>query len=41
VEEGTHEELLAFNGEYRRLYDLQFKDDSIGVLRVSQTKKVY
>jgi len=26
VEEGTHEELLALNAEYRRLYDLQFRD---------------
>lgn len=28
VEEGTHEELLALNAEYRKLYDLQFQDDS-------------
>jgi subfamily B ATP-binding cassette protein MsbA len=27
VEEGKHEELLAKNGVYRRLYDLQFKDE--------------
>ncbi len=26
VERGTHEELLALNGEYRRLYDLQFEE---------------
>jgi ATP-binding cassette subfamily B protein len=26
VERGTHEELLAHGGEYRRLYDLQFED---------------
>ncbi len=26
VEQGTHEELLALNAEYRKLYDLQFED---------------
>jgi ATP-binding cassette, subfamily B, bacterial MsbA len=26
VEQGTHEELLALNAEYRKLYDLQFQD---------------
>lgn len=26
IERGTHEELLALNGEYRRLYDLQFEE---------------
>ena len=26
VERGTHDELLAQNGEYRRLYDLQFEE---------------
>jgi subfamily B ATP-binding cassette protein MsbA len=41
VEQGTHEELLAFNGEYRRLYDLQFKDDGSGVFKVPKAKKVY
>lgn len=29
VERGTHEELLALNAEYRRLYDLQFRDDTV------------
>ena len=28
VEEGTHEELLAKEGEYKKLYLLQFRDDS-------------
>jgi subfamily B ATP-binding cassette protein MsbA len=27
VEEGSHEMLLASNGHYKKLYELQFKDD--------------
>lgn len=27
VEEGNHEQLMALNGEYRRLYDLQFRGE--------------
>ncbi|MGI6680314.1 MAG: ABC transporter ATP-binding protein [Bdellovibrionota bacterium] len=27
VEMGTHEKLLSLNGEYKKLYDLQFKED--------------
>jgi subfamily B ATP-binding cassette protein MsbA len=41
VEEGTHEELMSLNGEYRRLYDLQFKDDGLRVLKEAKVKKVY
>ncbi|MEW6375452.1 MAG: lipid A export permease/ATP-binding protein MsbA [Thermodesulfobacteriota bacterium] len=41
VEEGTHEELMSLNGEYRRLYDLQFKDDGTRVLKEAKAKKVY
>ena len=39
VEQGTHEELIALNGEYRRLYDLQFKE-GVGV-RTAAKPRVY
>ena len=41
MEEGTHEELMALGGEYRRLYDLQFKDDGTRVWKGAKVKKVY
>jgi subfamily B ATP-binding cassette protein MsbA len=41
VEEGTHEELMGLHGEYRRLYDLQFKDDGMRVWRETKAKKIY
>jgi len=41
VEEGTHEELIVLNGEYRRLFDLQFKDDGMRVWKAAKTAKVY
>ena len=41
VEQGTHEKLLTLNGEYRRLYDLQFKDDGMGVKTAPSGDKVY
>ncbi|NWG04238.1 MAG: lipid A export permease/ATP-binding protein MsbA [Syntrophaceae bacterium] len=41
VEEGSHDELMARNGEYRRIYDLQFKDNGMGVFKTAKAKKVY
>jgi subfamily B ATP-binding cassette protein MsbA len=39
VEQGTHEELMTLNGEYRRLHDLQFKED--GGVRTATKPKIY
>jgi subfamily B ATP-binding cassette protein MsbA len=41
VEEGTHEELIALNGEYHRLYELQFKDNGIDTQRIKKTEEIY
>ena len=41
VEHGTHEELMALHGEYRRLYDLQFQDDGMRVWKEAKVKKIY
>jgi len=41
VEEGTHGELMALSGEYRRLHDLQFKDDGARIWTAAKVKKVY
>lgn len=29
IEQGTHEELLTRGGEYRKLYEIQFRDDAV------------
>jgi subfamily B ATP-binding cassette protein MsbA len=41
VEQGTHTELIALNGEYRRLHDLQFKDDGLRTWKEAKVKKIY
>jgi ATP-binding cassette, subfamily B, bacterial MsbA len=41
VEEGTHEKLMTLDGEYRRLYDLQFKDNGVGIQKIKKTEQVY
>ncbi len=41
VEQGTHEALLTMGGEYRRLYDLQFRDDGMKGWKSTKTKKIY
>jgi len=41
VEEGTHEELISLQGEYRRLYELQFKDDGTRVFKTGKGEKIY
>lgn len=41
VEQGTHETLMEVNGHYRRLYDLQFRDDGTRVWKSAKAKKIY
>ena len=41
MEQGTHDKLMTLNGEFRRLYDLQFKDDGMGVKTAPSGEKVY
>jgi len=41
VEDGSHDELIALQGEYRRLYNLQFKDDGLRMDKAGKTKKIY
>jgi subfamily B ATP-binding cassette protein MsbA len=39
VEHGTHEELMALHGEYRRLHDLQFKENE--TVKKGKEKEIY
>ncbi len=41
IEQGSHEELMERKGEYRRLYDLQFKDDGMRVWKTPKAKQIY
>jgi subfamily B ATP-binding cassette protein MsbA len=41
VEEGTHDELLALNRAYKRLYHMQFRDDGKTVLRKAKVRQIY
>jgi ATP-binding cassette, subfamily B, bacterial MsbA len=41
IEQGTHEELMALQGEYRRLYHLQFKDDRMQTVIKVAEERVY
>ena len=41
VEEGTHDELLAMNRVYKRLYQMQFRDDGKTVLRKPKVEHIY
>jgi subfamily B ATP-binding cassette protein MsbA len=41
VEQGNHAELIALDGEYRRLHDLQFKDDGLRVWKEAKGRKIY
>jgi len=41
VEHGTHGALMDINGHYRRLYDLQFRDDGMRVWKSAKAKKIY
>lgn len=41
VEQGTHEELLAMNQIYTRLYQMQFRDDGKTILQKLKVKQIY
>jgi len=41
VEEGTHDELLAMNQIYKKLYQMQFRDDGKTILQKPKVKQIY
>jgi subfamily B ATP-binding cassette protein MsbA len=41
VEEGTHDALMAHGGEYRRLYEIQFRDNGILAPPRKKARQVY
>ncbi len=41
VEEGNHDELLARNHIYKRLHQMQFRDDGETVLRKAKVRQIY
>ena len=41
IEQGTHEELMTLQGEYRRLYHLQFRDDRMQTVTKVVEERIY
>ncbi len=41
VEEGTHDELLAMNQIYKRLHQMQFRDDGKTILQKPKVRQIY
>jgi subfamily B ATP-binding cassette protein MsbA len=41
VEGGTHDELLAMNRIYKRLHQMQFRDDGKTILRKAKVRQIY
>ena len=41
IEEGSHEQLMALNGEYQRLYELQFRDNGVGIRKIKKAEQVF